>query len=504
MGDLYPLRRAGLLVLLLALVCAPGIYVLAHGIASFSWPWWEHLAGTVLPFYLANTLVVAPAAIAFAFLAGGVPAWLTARYDFPGRAGCVFLQLLPLTFPAYVAAGFYLEAWSSPFFESRGALALELGAATAPFVFLFVRVALARLPASLIEAAAALGAGPLERFGRVVLPLLAAPLIAAAALVTAETVSDFGAAHRVGIATFTVGLHQQWFALQHPGLATMLSLVLLAITAVLAAPIIYLGLRGQRAHSSSATPVLAPRRPSLAGTLAIHSACLLAVVPGFWTPLALTTDWAARRIDRTDLSLLFPDVGGTLLTALATVAVCLTLTALFVLVLETGERARGSDRSVWLVVLNFLTPSLVLATAWLAAGISGRAVIVMAIAVKLLPLLLLPVADVLARMPAALVESARSLGCSRLAAIRRVVLPQLPPALAAGMLLVFVLAATELTFSLTLQPFGYNALSLRVYAAASLYQTRAASVWTIGLIIVSIYPIWRLSRLVDAPRGHHD
>jgi len=491
------------LAALVGLVSAPGLFVVARGIVDFSPPWWQHLAQTILPFYAKNTLTVATGATAFALLAGGIPAWLTFRYDYPGRPASVFLQLLPLTIPAYVAAGLFLEASASPFFESRAALALELGAGAAPLVFLFLRIALARLPAALFEAAASLGAGPLEQFRRVGLPLLATPLIAAGCLVMAETMSDFGTATRVGIPTLTVGLYQQWFALQAPGIATMLGLILFVAAACCATPVIRFGLARQRANSAAALQPLSPCPAPPLGAIAIHALCLLAAFPGFLAPLSLAGRWAANNIDHVDIRPLFHDAGTTVSTAVLTVTLCLLLTMAFAALLEPGERASRWDRAVWLAAINFISPSLVMATIWLAAGLTGQTVIVIATAAKLLPLSLLPVADAMGRLPASLVESARALGCTRLAAVRRVVLPQLFPALAGGMLLIYILATAELTFALTLQSFGYGSLALRIYSSASLFLTQNASVWVLCLVLVSLYPVWRLSRFVDAPRGIH-
>jgi iron(III) transport system permease protein len=492
-----------LLLALVAVVSAPGLYILGLGLAQFSPEWWSHLAGTVLPGYLADSVLVAGGATLVALALGGPPAWLTFRYVFPGRGWCLFTQLLPLTLPAYVAAGLYMEAFSADFFYSRWALVMELGAGAAPLVFLFLRLALARLPAALFDTAASFGHGPLARFWRVGLPLLAMPLIAAACLVAAEALGEFGASSRLGITTLSVGLHDQWHALQRQELATMLALILFLLAALLATPVIRLGLQGQRAHHAGSLQTLQPLRASAPVALGIHLACLLAVLPGFWGPLWLALGWARERLDRTNLAPLFGDAGNTLATALACVAVCLALTLLFAYLLEAGERARRSDRSVWLVAVNYLTPSMVLALAWLASGLTGHGVIILATSVKLLPLVLLPVADALARVPAAQVETARGLGQSRFQTWYRVLLPQLGPVLAGGVLLVFVLAATELTLSLALQPFGYGALSLRIFAWAGIQMTQLASVWVICLCLLCLYPVWRLSRLIDHAGAHH-
>ncbi|MCB1914437.1 MAG: iron ABC transporter permease [Rhodocyclaceae bacterium] len=497
------LARRALLVALVASVSAPALYALGRGILDFSLPWWSHLWATVLPGYLWNSLATGLVAVACAVVLGGMPAWLTVRYRFVGRQWGIFTQLLPLTIPAYVAAGLFQEAWRSPFFESRMALSVEIGAAAAPLVFLYLRVALARLPASLFEVSASLGCGPLQRLGRIALPLLGAPLAAAACLVAAEALGEFGAASRVGIATLSVGLHQQWHGLQRPELAHMLALLLFVVAALLATPLIRAGLRYQRENSAAEQRLLQARPLGPGWTVLAHAACLLAVVPGFVAPVGLALHWALARRAPADALMLARDGGTTLAVALACAGACLALTVAFALLFRADRRGRTADRGVWLVALNYLTPSSVLALAWLGGALSGVAVIVAATTLKLLPLMLLPVADAMSRLPSAQTESARALGCSPLQAVWRTVLPQLAPVLAGGALLVFVLAATELTLSLALQPFGYSSLSLRVFAYAGLHMTQLSSFWILSLVLLCIYPIWRLATLMAPSEARH-
>lgn len=491
------------LVLLVVAVSLPGLYVLGRGIALFSLPWWQHLSSTVLPGYLWNSLVVGGTAVAWALALGAVPAWMTVRYEFAGRAWCVFIQLLPLTMPAYVAAGLFQEAWHDEFFESRAALALELGAAAAPMAFLFLRVALSRMPASVFEVSASLGCGRLERVRHVALPLLGAPLVAAGALVAAEAIGDFGAASRVGIATLSVGLHQQWHGLQRPELAHMLALILFLLALLLATPLIRLGLRYQRANDAADLRPLVPRTAGWPTTLVFHLVCLATVLPGFWAPLGLAVDWALARRAAVRPWVLAVDAGNTLLIAVSCAALCLLATLAFACLLRFGAHTRRSDRSIWLVSINYLTPSAVLALAWLGGALTGHAVIILATTVKLLPLMLLPFADAAGRLSSAQLECARSLGCSRLQALRHAVLPQLLPVLAGGALLVFVLAATELTLALTLQPFGFSSLSLRIFAYAGIQMTQLSSLWVLCLVLLCVYPIWRLASLTTSPVKAH-
>ena len=65
---------------------------------------WPHLMATVLPRYLANTLILMTGVGAFAAVVGTGTAWLVAMHEFPGRRWLSWAMLMPLAIPAYVGA----------------------------------------------------------------------------------------------------------------------------------------------------------------------------------------------------------------------------------------------------------------------------------------------------------------------------------------------------------------------------------------------------------------
>ena len=70
---------------------------------------WQHLAATVLPDYVGNTLWLC-LGVGFGVIVVGVAtAWLTAMHDFPGRRFFEWALVLPLAVPAYVLAYVYTD-----------------------------------------------------------------------------------------------------------------------------------------------------------------------------------------------------------------------------------------------------------------------------------------------------------------------------------------------------------------------------------------------------------
>src|SRR5690606_14973013 len=68
---------------------------------------WDHLASTVLPLYLVNTLLPAPGVRVVRLLIGVGTAWLVTMCDFPGRRIFSWALFLPLAMPAYIIAYTY-------------------------------------------------------------------------------------------------------------------------------------------------------------------------------------------------------------------------------------------------------------------------------------------------------------------------------------------------------------------------------------------------------------
>ena len=159
-------------------------------------------------------------------------------------------------------------------------------------------------------------------------------------------------------------------------------------------------------------------------------------------PLAYTAIEAAQ-VDRDDLGdlLLRPLVGELLLNTLALVCA----TTLIAGILGTAaawfvERTRLPGRRIWAVLaaVPLAIPPFISSFAWVSLSPSlqtfGGALLVVTSAYY--PLVYLPVAAALRGMDPALEETARAMGLGPYGCFRRVVLPQLRPALLGGMLLV--------------------------------------------------------------------
>jgi len=147
----------------------------------------------------------------------GIPlAFLFSRYEFPGRRILGALVALPVVLPPLVGVIAFLFLFGETGFAARlvqailgttdppwrlqgaGAILLVHGYSMYVYFYLFTRAGLANLDPSLLEAAAALGAGRGRALARVTLPLLR-PVLAGAAILTFMTsLASFSAPYIFG------------------------------------------------------------------------------------------------------------------------------------------------------------------------------------------------------------------------------------------------------------------------------------------------------------------
>ena len=171
-------------------------------------------------------------------------------------------------------------------------------------------------------------------------------------------------------------------------------------------------------------------------------AAALAVAALVLLPLAYTFSEALAVSPRDAIDLVFrPLVGELLLNTLSLVLVTTLLSS----VIATAaawcvERTDLPGRRVWgvLTAVPLAIPAFVSSFAWISisVGLQDFAGAVVVVTCSYYPLVYLPVAAALRGMDPALEETARALGETAWGSFRRVVLPQLRPALLGGMLLV--------------------------------------------------------------------
>jgi spermidine/putrescine transport system permease protein len=158
--------------------------ILALPIKGWTLDWYrEALADNRLRTGLANSLKVATSATFLASVLGTLGAFAVQRHKFFGRQAFRAAVVIPILLPGIVTGVAMLTFFARAGIP-LGLLTVIIGHATFgfPVVFNTMAARLARLPHSLEEAAADLGATPVQAFRRVVFPSIRSALIAGALL----------------------------------------------------------------------------------------------------------------------------------------------------------------------------------------------------------------------------------------------------------------------------------------------------------------------------------
>ena len=508
---------------------------------------WSHLAATVLPLYLSNSLLLVLLSVTMASLVGVGAGWLIAGFEFRGRGVLQWALMLPMTMPGYVIAYVYYEqlAYAGPVQSGLRALfgwgrqdywfpqiaslpgaALMLSAVLYPYIYLLTRAAFATQSLHLMEAARALGQSPRGAFFRVALPMARPAIVAGAAFVAMETLADFGTVSHLGVQTLTTGIFRTWFGRGQPVAAAQLAALLIGFVAlalvlerILRGTRRYVGDPGGRGASAAARHRLGGWRQAV-----VMALCAIPILVGFVIPVSdlvrraiLVGDpmWGAR---------FCAFAGNSLMLAGLAALVLLTL-GLF---LGYARRMDGGPlvrAALGVAGIGYAMPGAVIAVGvllplswadqtldtWMRAsfGISTGLLLtgsyvglIFAYAVRFLSISLNTIEASLQRIPPSLDDAARGLGSGPGRTLLSVHFPLLRGGLLSAAIFIFADVMKELPATLIVRPFNLDTLAIRTYRLASDGRLDEASTSALVIVALGIIPVVLLSRAMDRPGSH--
>ncbi|MBL0354718.1 MAG: iron ABC transporter permease [Dechloromonas sp.] len=537
----FPLIAVALFVAVLAAlpVASVGLNIFVGGTSAT----WSHLAQTVLPEYILNSLWLCLGVGIGVALVGVATAWLTAMHDFPGRHFFEWALVLPLAVPAYVLAYVYtdflqfvgpLQTLLRETFELKygdywfpdirtlpGAM-LMFVFVLYPYVYLLARAAFLERASGMLEAARTLGMGPWRAFFAVSLPLARPAIVAGVALALMETLADYGTVAYFGVNTFTTGIYRAWFSLGDRVAAAQLAAMLLSfVLFLLMAERISRGRARYHNTTGRNRPLAGAHLRGFAAVLAV-TACLLPLLLGFVLPAVLLLKMALVEGDVQfgEHFLLLARNSFVLAGITALIGVLLALLMAYGARLSKSTLATSLNR---LVGLGYAVPGAVIAVGvlipvtrldnWLAGqwaqwfgnnpGLlltGGIAALVYAYLVRFLAVALHTVESSLAKITPNMDDAARCLGLGEVATLRRVHAPLLRGSLLTAGLLVFVDVMKELPATLVMRPFNFDTLATQVYTLASDERLAEASTASLAIVAVGLLPLIALSRQVSRAR----
>ncbi|MTW20819.1 ABC transporter permease [Allochromatium palmeri] len=533
----------GLLIGALALLLALPVLVVLGSVLRPAGEVWRHLATTVLPDYVANSLILMLGVGIGTLLIGVGTAWLTTLCRFPGRRLFEWALLLPMAMPAYLIAYTYtglldyagpvqtlLRDWTGwsygdywfPAIRSLPGAMLMLSLVLYPYVYLLARAAFLSQSVAVLEVGRTLGQGPWGTFWRVALPLARPAIVAGVTLALMETLADYGTVQYFGVATFSTGIFRVWLGQDEPVAAAQLAALLLVF--VLTLILIERGSRRRARYHHSGQRHQPIRRYPLRGWAAFGAllVCLLPLLLGFLVPAGQLAVWswsrAATGFDARFLSLTLNSLG--LAGAAALLALVVALILAYAQRLVPTPLVRSSAR---LAGMGYAVPGAVIAIgvmlplAWLDNALDGWMrstfglstgllfsgtlfALLFAYLARFLSVALQTVESGLTRIRPAMDEAARSLGQRPAQVLWRVHVPLLRGSLLTALLLVFVDVIKELPATLALRPFNFDTLAVRAYELASDERLADAGPAALTIVLAGLVPVVLLSRSIARSR----
>ena len=204
----------------------------------------------------------AAASTALTLVIGLAPAWVIARFDFPGRRPLVSLLTAVFVMPTVVMGAAILAVLPDSLDRTVWAVLAAHVLFNVAVVVRTVGAVWEHLPVDMEHAAATLGASPITVFREITLPLLRPAISAAAAIVFLFTFTSFGVIRVVGApGTRTIEV-EVWRRATQLGQVDQAAVLAVLQLAVLAAVAIW-SVIAQRRHSRALElrPLARPQRP---------------------------------------------------------------------------------------------------------------------------------------------------------------------------------------------------------------------------------------------------
>jgi iron(III) transport system permease protein len=522
-------------IALAGLIFVPIAAVLAN-VFSHGGETWAHLAATVLPGYLVNTLLLL-LGVAYGVVSIGVlSAWLVTAYRFPGRRMLEWALILPLAMPAYVMAYAYtdwlqftgpvqtllreLTGWRAreywfPEIRSLGGAMAVLSFALYPYVYLLARASFLDQSRASSESARLLGCGPWETFFKVALPLARPGIAAGTALALMETLADFGTVSYFAVQTFTTGIYRAWLSLGDTVAASQLASCLLAFVALLLIAE-RMSRGGARYHVLTARKRAAPERLRGGAALAAFVACFAPLLFGFLLPVAILGKlaWDERGAE---LSARLMVLIGNTFTLAGITAVLAIVAATLMAYAARIARSPLVSMANSIAALGYAIPGAVIAVGilvplgkldnalagWLQQHfglhtgllLTGTVVaLVYAYLVRFLAIAFQSVEAGIGRITPSMDDAARSLGLGPAGTLARVHAPMLWTSLLGAGLLVFVDVMKELPATFAMRPFNFDTLAVEVYNLTKDERLGEAAAPSLVIVAIGLVPLIVLSR----------
>ena len=468
-------------------------------------------------------------------------AWISDRFNFPGKPLLGALVLVPMIMPPFVGAIGVKQILGQQ--GALNALLADLGILNPdapidwlgegriwgvvalialnlyPIIYLNVLAALANVDPAMEEAAENLGCTGFRKFRKITLPLIMPGVFAGGTIVFIWSFTELGVPlmfdfTRVASVQIFHGIKDIG---GNPFPFALVVVMLAATTLLYAASKLTLG-RSSHAMMAKATSQGGPRDPGPVGrwlcAAAFSAVTLLAVLPHLgvvlvafsteWYQTILPSGWTLSHFEAAlGHNLTLPSIQNSLKYAgLATLLDVVLGVAIAYVVVRT--RLAGRQILDALAMMPLAVPGLVLAFGYLAMTQEGKIfeflnpsvdpliILVIAYSVRRLPYVVRSAAAGFQQTSVTLEEAAQNLGCPPLRTLRKITIPLIAANLLAGGLLAFSFAMLEVSDSLILaqkqQDFPITKAIYELYQllGEGRFVASALGVWAMAFLATTI------------------
>jgi iron(III) transport system permease protein len=483
--------------------------------------------GTLLWMLVKNTIAYALLAAFIAGCIGTTQALLIENGRLPFWGFWRILVALPLVIPPYVSALTFLtllrphgvfEKWlvingltefgALPFDGIFGVFgsAFVLGSSLSPYVYFPVSAVLQSRSQHLSELARITGASTTRRIRHILLPMVLPAMGGGMLLVLLYALADFGVPALLRLPTFSTAIYARYAGSVDRGGAALLSIPLIAITALL----IFVQ---DRFFGHGVTQINRSWKPPVTQQYSLKTVlfCVLitlSVIPALGVPLGMLLTWISSPVSAVERASIMPF--GSIVSAAARTLVLsfLVATGVEVLGLLVARVLRHGGTLGYTIgriaQIGYALPGIVVGlsvvlmlSAFVPALLGGIIPLVLALTIRFLPQAIQGMDVTLRLVTPSLEDAGRLLGQTPLGVLRYIIVPLSASGIRSTWALVFLGLLKELPATLLLRPAGFDTLAVRIWMPTSDGFVVSAAGPALALIVCAFVPFialqWRTS-----------
>lgn len=478
-----------------------------------------------------NTILLGFAVTIFATMIGVPLAYLTARYDYPGKSIVSILPLVTLVTPEIIVAQTWLmmlgnngliRRWlldfgfTIPSFYGWFGMITSMTFIYYTYAYIGTLAAIRGFDVQLEEAAQSLGTSPMQSRWRVLVPVVMPAVLASALLVFTLTVGNFALAMILGggVDLLSVKTYQAAVSEMSSNPALQSTLATVSITIVMIALFVQRWIISRsRYEITQGRPAPAMRLAGMpAIVLSVVAAVIVAisllpvftVIAGAFTvsrgPVMRWGQWTTGHLERVFLSAPGPMINTLIYAGIATL-IGIVLSALigYLIVKKRNPITPFLD---YVTVLPLALSGTALGIGLIHAFNVGwlpltgtAAIIVLAYVIRRLPFGLRNASSTLYNIPNSIEEASISLGVPPGRTFLKVILPLMIPALTAAAVLTWTTTVAELSASIIVYSGGRETMPIQIFKLIEGGLMALASAYGLVLMLVIVIPILVATRV---------